>query len=35
MRFVLDDSVAMRWLLQDGSQDRLAYANKVLGLLAH
>jgi predicted nucleic acid-binding protein len=35
MRFVLDNSVAMRWLLEDGSQDRLAYASKVLGLLAH
>lgn len=34
MRFVLDNSVAMRWLLQDGSDERLAYAQKVLGLLA-
>ena len=33
MRFVLDNSVAMRWLLKDGSQQRLAYADKVLGLL--
>jgi predicted nucleic acid-binding protein len=34
MRFVLDNSVAMRWLLNDGSQERLAYAAKVLDLLA-
>lgn len=33
MRFVLDNSVAMRWLLQDGSEDRLAYARQVLELL--
>jgi predicted nucleic acid-binding protein len=33
MRFVLDNSVVMRWLLQDGSDERLAYAEKVLGLL--
>jgi predicted nucleic acid-binding protein len=33
MRFVLDNSVAMRWLLRDGSEERLAYANKVLELL--
>ena len=33
MRFVLDNSVAMRWLLKDGSEQRLAYADKVLGLL--
>lgn len=33
MRFVLDNSVAMRWLLQDGSDERLAYANGVLELL--
>ena len=33
MRFVLDNSVAMRWLLKDGSAERLAYADKVLGLL--
>jgi predicted nucleic acid-binding protein len=32
---VLDNSVVMRWLLQDGSQERLAYASKVLDLLAH
>ena len=35
MRFVLDNSVAMRWLLKDGSAERLAYADKVLGLLMH
>ena len=33
MRFVLDNSVVMRWLLNDGSQDRLAYAARVLDLL--
>lgn len=33
MRFVLDNSVAMRWLLRDGSDERLAYANRVLQLL--
>ena len=30
MRFVLDNSVVMRWLLNDGSEERLAYAAKVL-----
>jgi predicted nucleic acid-binding protein len=34
MRFVLDNSVVMRWLLNDGSEERLAYASKVLDLLA-
>jgi predicted nucleic acid-binding protein len=34
MRFVLDNSVVMRWLMQDGSDERLAYAQKVLGVLA-
>ena len=34
MRFVLDNSVVMRWLLHDGSDERLAYARKVLDLLA-
>lgn len=33
MRFVLDNSVVMRWLLNDGSPERLAYASNVLGLL--
>ena len=33
MRFVLDNSVVMRWLLNDGSKERLAYASKVLDLL--
>ena len=33
MRFVLDNSVVMRWLLNDGSEKRLAYASRVLGLL--
>lgn len=34
MRFVLDNSVVMRWLLKDGSDERLAYAAHVLELLA-
>lgn len=34
MRFVLDNSVVMRWLLNDGGEERLAYAAKVLDLLA-
>lgn len=34
MRFVLDNSVVMRWLLKDGSNERLAYASKVLDLLS-
>ena len=33
MRFVLDNSVVMRWLLNDGSDERLAYASRVLDLL--
>jgi hypothetical protein len=33
MRFVLDNSVVMRWLLNDGSEDRPAYAGKVLEYL--
>lgn len=33
MRFVLDNSVAMRWLLRDGNDERLGYANRVLELL--
>lgn len=33
MRFVLDNSVAMCWLLNDGSEERLAYASRVLELL--
>ena len=33
MRFVLDNSVVMRWLLKDGSDERLASAAKVLDLL--
>ena len=35
MRFVLDNSVVMRWLLNDGSNERLAYASKVLNLLTN
>lgn len=34
MRFVLDNSVVMRWLLQDGSRERLVYASQVLERLA-
>lgn len=34
MRFVLDNSVVMRWLLRDGSAERLAYAQKILDVLA-
>jgi predicted nucleic acid-binding protein len=34
MRFVLDNSVVMRWLLQDGDTSRMDYAAKVLGVLA-
>lgn len=33
MRLVLDNSVTMRWLLRDGSVERLAYAEKVLASL--
>jgi predicted nucleic acid-binding protein len=33
MRFVLDNSVAMRWLFADGSEADLAYAAHVLELL--
>lgn len=35
MRFVLDNSVVMRWLLKDGSAERLAYATKTLDRLAN
>lgn len=34
MRFVLDNSVAMRWLFGDGSEHDLAYAGHVLDVLA-
>ena len=34
MRFVPYNSVVMRWLLNDGSDERLAYAAKVLDLLS-
>lgn len=34
MRFVLDNSVAMRWLFGDGSADDQAYASHVLDLMA-
>ena len=30
MRFVLDNSVVMRWLFGDGSASDLAYANRIL-----
>ncbi len=30
MRFVLDNSVTMRWLFRDGATDNLAYASRVL-----
>lgn len=33
MRFVLDNSVVMRWLLRDGSDERLGYAAQVLEIL--
>lgn len=33
MRFVLDNSVAMRWLFGDGSAEDLDYASRILGLL--
>ena len=34
MRFVLDNSVTMRWLFGDGSRDDLQYAERVLEFLA-
>ena len=34
MRFVLDNSVVMRWLLHDGRVERLAHAQKVLAELS-
>jgi predicted nucleic acid-binding protein len=34
MRFILDNSVTMRWLLQGGSRDRIAYADSILALMA-
>jgi len=34
MRFVLDNSVVMRWLFADGSETDRAYANHVLDRLA-
>ncbi len=33
MRFVLDNSVTMRWLFGDGSEADLAYATRILQLL--
>lgn len=34
MRFVLDNSVTMRWLFGDGSRDDLGYAERILERLA-
>lgn len=33
MRFVLDNSVTMRWLFGDGSAEDLAYASNILALM--
>lgn len=33
MRFVLDNSVTMRWLFGDGSAEDLAYASSILALM--
>lgn len=33
MRFVLDNSVCMRWLFSDGSTDDQEYASRILALL--
>jgi hypothetical protein len=33
MRFVLDNSVTMRWLFGDGSAEDLAYASSILALI--
>jgi predicted nucleic acid-binding protein len=33
MRFVLDNSVTMRWLFVDGSPADLAYASHIIGLM--
>lgn len=33
MRFVLDNSVTMRWLFADGSTEDLAYASSILTLM--
>ena len=33
MRFVLDNSVTMRWLFGDGTEDDRAYASRILDLL--
>lgn len=34
MRFVLDNSVVMRWLFRDGKPEAIDYADRVLNLLA-
>ena len=34
MRFVLDNSVVMRWLFVDGTQNALDYSARILKLLA-
>lgn len=33
MRFVLDNSVVMRWLFRDGAPDAVAYADRILDRL--
>ena len=35
MRFVLDNSVVMRWLFRDGQQEAVDYADHVLGLMVN
>lgn len=34
MRFVIDNSVVMRWLFGDGEQAAIEYSNHILDLLA-
>ena len=35
MRFVLDNSVVMRWLFRDGTAEAVDYADRILELLTH
>ncbi|MFB0936271.1 MAG: type II toxin-antitoxin system VapC family toxin [Propionivibrio sp.] len=35
MHFVLDNSVVMRWLFADGSQEAIDYSARILDLLQH
>ena len=35
MRFVLDNSVVMRWLFADGTPEAIAYSRRILDLLTH